>query len=510
MASDLSETRFQKLEDFSKKYYDPYSKAFSRSHIIQEIIEADSKIYRIAGRICAKRIMGKSMFLDVRDESGKIQVYSAKRKEKSPDITIDRNPPEPFDILKMVDIGDIIGVVGTCFLTKKGEKTMKVHSTVLLAKCLHPIPVVKEKKGQIYDKLSDHEIIYRQRYLDLLINEGSQQEFKLRSKIIQSIRMFLDTRNFLEVETPMLQATAGGAIADPFKTHHKALNMPLYLRIAPELYLKQLIIGGYSRIFEINRNFRNEGISVKHNPEFTMLELYGIYMDVEDMISLFEEIVCQAVKCVSQNLQIVYQDKEVSFVRPWKRLDYLEAIRERTNLSIDLQKMDTEGLRQDARNLGLKEKELNECNTFWNIVELIFDQIVEPDLIDPIIIVNHPKAISPLAKASSENEQLTQRFEPYVMGREIGNGFSELNNPIEQRERFIEQQRNHPESRIDEAFLKALEYGMPPTGGLGIGIDRLIMLLMNKTNIRDTLFFPLLRPLNVSNNEKRKENKEEI
>ena len=492
-ATDLEETRFQKLHRFTQEFYDPYQQEFEPTHLSCDVKTPSDEFYQLTGRIQARRTMGKAAFLDLQDRAGKMQLYFSLGGGKEEEVSAGK---KLFALLKLLDLGDLIGVTGTSFLTRRQEKTIQIKQLVLLAKCLHPIPVVKESQGIVYDDFRDHETKYRKRYLDLMISAQVRKDFQMRSQIIQRIRTFLLDRDFLEVETPMLQPNSGGAVATPFTTQHKALDIPLYLRIAPELYLKQLIVGEFHKVFELNRNFRNEGISLKHNPEFTMLELYVSYSNMEGVMALFEEMIFYASQCVSKDGCIDYQGKTVSFKPPWRRLDYLQAIEEKSGISIDMEKQDYLGLKREVtQKLNVSEEGLKGAKTFWHLVELIFDETVEKELIDPVLIVNHPKAISPFAKGWVDRPFLTARFEPYVMGREIGNGFSELNDPLEQYRRFVQQKKEHPDSIIDEHYVGALEYGMPPTGGLGVGIDRLVMLLLNKANIRDTILFPLLRPL---------------
>lgn len=491
--SDLYEVRLEKLQNLRNSGYDPYQKEFDRKHTVKELLQipvetySQEKKYSIAGRIRSKRMMGKAGFLDIEDDTGRIQFYVRKEEKEL-----------NFDIVKNLDIGDIVGIKGYLFLTKTGEKTLHVESMELLAKCLRPLPVVKETEEKIYDAFADKEQRYRMRYVDLIVNSHVREVFLTRSRIISHIRSFLNQEGFLEVETPMMQPIPGGANARPFITHHNALDMDLYLRIAPELYLKRLLVGGFTKIYELNRNFRNEGISYKHNPEFTMLEVYQAYGNMETMMDLCERLIISTVKEIHGTLKIPYGENEIDFTPPWRQIPYLDAIREYAGISIHPDS-DVRETIQEAVKQGYPESLFAEAASIWDVAEILFDEAVEKHLIQPVFIVKYPKAISPLAKANKEDPRFVDRFEPYVAGREIGNAFSELNDPFDQRERFLEQakkrQAGDEEAQfVDYDFLRALEFGMPPAGGLGIGIDRLVMILTNQHSIRDTIFFPLLRP----------------
>ncbi len=490
--SDLYEHRLQKLEQLQASGQDPYAAYFRPTHQSAQLLalpaaeHGEQGDFHLAGRIRSKRLMGKAGFLDLEDAHGRIQLYGA-QKELG----------ESYALFTELDLGDQIGVEGYLFVTKTGQTTLHLRRFVLLAKCLRPLPVVKEAEGRVFDAFADKEQRYRMRYVDLIVNPEVRQAFVLRSRIVAEIRSFLTSRGFLEVETPMMQPIPGGATARPFVTHHNALDMELYLRVAPELYLKRLIVGGFPRVFELNRNFRNEGISYKHNPEFTMLELYEAYGNMETMLQLCEELVVHVARSAVGRLQFEYDKHNLDLTPPWKRQPYLEAIAEHSGAKLDLA-MPLEEARQQAKKAGLRDEALTPCDSVWKIAELLFDEFTEPRLIQPTFIVDYPTAISPLAKAWPDRPQFVQRFEPYIAGREIGNAFSELNDPLEQKRRFAEQvaerEGGGEGGYMDLDYVRALEYGMPPTGGMGIGIDRLAMLLTNAHSIRDTILFPLMRP----------------
>lgn len=480
---DFKTIRLQKLEQLEKTNIEPYPNNYKISNSIKEIkenkekLEKEGTIVKTAGRLMLMRMHGKAGFSNIKDDSGSIQIY----------IKLDFVGEEKFNIFKLIDVGDIIGVEGPLFTTHTGEATIKVDNFVLLAKSLLPLP---EK----WHGLSDIEIRYRQRYVDLIMNDEVKESFKLRSKITQLIRGFLAEQEFLEVETPMMQPVYGGAAARPFITHHNTLDMDLYLRIAPELYLKRLIVGGFSKVFEMNRNFRNEGISTRHNPEFTMLELYQAYADYNDMMVLCENLICFIIKEIKGNLEFDYQGLKLNFNQPWARIKYLDAINHYTK--IDFNQIKTvEQAEKEAKKIGI---ETEKGMSVWAIANEIFEEKVEEHLIQPTFILDYPKELSPLAKGIPGNPDFVERFEPYIAGREVGNAFTELNDPIEQRKRFEDQQKKRDKGDLeahpmDWDFITALEYGMPPTGGLGIGIDRIIMVLINTNSIRDTILFPLLK-----------------
>ncbi|HKR81246.1 MAG TPA: lysine--tRNA ligase [Nitrospira sp.] len=444
----------------------------------KEALEQEKVSCTIAGRIVALRRFGKAAFAVLQDGSDRLQTYLKK----------DLLSPQAYTVAEQLDLGDWIGVTGTLFRTKTNEFTVEVHELVFLSKALRPLP---EK----WHGLTDVETRYRQRYVDLIANPDVHGIFAMRSRIISGIRAFLIDRGFLEVETPMMHPIPGGAAAKPFVTHHNALGVDLYLRIAPELYLKRLIVGGFPRVFEINRNFRNEGISTIHNPEFTMLEFYVAYADYHDLIRLTEELISSLAQQLLGKTVIEYQGKAINLAPPWRRWSYHQAILEVNGLAPSVLK-DREQALAAAKKLNVP------ADPKWplfNIVNEIFEETVEPNLDQPTFITDYPIDISPLARRKDADPALTDRFELYIAGREIANAFSELNDPLDQRERFEGQaaQRAAGDEEahvVDEDFLRALEYGMPPTAGEGIGIDRLIMLFTNQASIRDVVLFPQLRP----------------
>lgn len=425
----------------------------------------------IAGRLMAIRMHGKSIFADIKDETGRLQLYA----------NFNVLGEEQFKIFKTLDIGDIVGVRGSMLKSRTGEVTLKVESFKLLAKNIRSLP---EK----WHGLKDIETRYRRRYIDLIVNDEARQVFKARSQIIKGIRDFLDERGFMEVETPILQAIAGGAKAEPFVTHHNALHADLYLRVAPELYLKKLLVGGFTKVFEIGRNFRNEGISVRHNPEFTMMELYQSYADLYIMMDLTEELVTMLVKKLHDTDTVTFGDKEIHMASPWKRSSFYDILQEYTG--IDWRNAD---ITAEARKIGI------ECAPGTDVVDIldeVFDQKVQDNLINPTFITDYPVIMTPLAKRKEDDADLVYRFELFVAGMEMANAYSELNDPLEQRERFSQQKEllGDDDKDVDEDFLMALEYGMPPAGGLGIGIDRLVMVLTGSSSIRDVVLFPQLKP----------------
>jgi len=482
---DLNEMmlhRRKKLADLREKGIDPYGEKYVRTHHAQEILdnfaELENQPVVVAGRIMSARKQGKASFAHIADLSGKIQIY----------VKSDKLPEGAYDIFThSLDIGDIIGVEGLVFRTKRGEISINTTNFTVLSKSLRPLP---EK----WHGLRDIETKYRQRYVDLIVNPDSKDLFIKRSKIIKSIRRFLDGRDFLEVETPMLQPIAGGASARPFITYHNALNMNLYMRIAPELYLKRLLVGGLEKVYEINRNFRNEGISTRHNPEFTMLELYEAYSDLDGMMEITEKLVSQAASEVLGTTKIEYQGQMVDLTPPWKRITMADAIKEYAG--IDTEALSTaEEAKAVAEKHGLKIEGQPEKAV---IINEMFEELVEHKLIQPTFITDYPIEISPLTKSKKDNPKLTHRFELFITGRELANAYSELNDPLDQRDRFVKQMEQREKGddeaqMMDEDFLRALEYGMPPAGGLGIGIDRLIMLLTDAPSIRDVILFPHMR-----------------
>lgn len=480
--NDLTLPQNDKLEELQEKGVKLYGGKYIRTHLAIQLIEdypaLEGQKVNVAGRIMAIRGHGKASFANLQDGSGKIQIY----------LRLKDVGPESYQIFNQLDIGDIIGAEGNLFKTRSGEVTVAVENFTLLAKSLRPLP---EK----WHGLRDIELRYRQRYLDLLVNPPVREVFVSRSKIIQTMRKFLEQRGFLEVETPMMHLIPGGANARPFTTHHNALDLDLYLRIAPELYLKRLIIGGLEKIYEINRNFRNEGISTKHNPEFTMLELYQAYADYHDMLKLTEELIYTVTQEVLGTPVVVFEDVTLNLAPPYKKISMLEAVKQYAGI-------DFSGLDEPVK-ARAAAKTLNmtvEKDDSWGVIlNKVFEEKVEANLIQPTFILDYPIEISPLAKKKEDDPRLTYRFELYISGREIANAFSELNDPLEQRMRFLKQvekrQAGDEEAHMmDEDFVAALEYGMPPTGGLGIGIDRLIMIMTNSASIRDVILFPLLRP----------------
>lgn len=485
-ATQIRQSRIDKLDTWQKLGHNPYPYHFVKSSSNAEIqakyeslesgIETED-VVSVAGRVMALRNSG--MFIDLQDPSGKIQVFSHKENLSA----------EMLEALKLVDIGDIIGAKGTIRRTPRGELSVKSTEIQILGKSLLPLP---EK----YHGLTDLETRYRQRYLDLIMNPDSRSTLVQRSQIISEIRRLLLDKGFLEVETPMLQTIAGGAAAKPFITHHNTLDIDMFLRIAPELYLKRLIVGGISeKVFELNRNFRNEGISPKHNPEFTMMELYQAYADYNDMMDITEEIVITVAQKVLGTTTINFQGTEINLAGPWARKSMIECVKEETGVDFAAIETDEEA-RAAAKKLNVF---VEEYDTWGYALEKVFEDKVEHKLIQPIHITDYPREISPLAKAHRDNPRLVERFETRVYGWEIANAFSELSDPLDQRQRFEAQmaQRDHGDDeahQMDEDYITALEYGMPPAGGLGIGIDRLIMILTNSPNIRDVIAFPTLKP----------------
>jgi lysyl-tRNA synthetase class 2 len=478
--NELIALRRKKLDALRAKGVEPFGAGFEPSGSVGEVREKfkEGETLRAAGRITAHRDMGKSHFLDLRDASGRIQIY-VHAKEVGAELV---------DLFRLLDIGDFIGVEGTCFLTKSGEPTLKVHTFRLLAKALRPLP---EK----WHGLQDIEARYRQRYLDLFTNEHSRVVFQKRIAIVRETRRFLEERGFVEVETPILQGIAGGAAAEPFRTHHKALGLDLYLRIAPELYLKRLLVGGFNKVFEISRNFRNEGISRKHNPEFTMLEAYWAYADFEKIANLVEELICHLAEVVCGSLQIEHRDADgkiartINLKRPWRRARYHDLVREVAGK--DWFDLSSEQRRERATH-EFKLEILPQLADF-EVTQHLFEKLIEEATIDPLFVTHCPKELVPLARQNSEDSSLVDVFELIINGAEIAPGYTELNDPLVQRQRLLEQAGEETQ-RIDEEFLLALEHGMPPAGGVGVGIDRLTMLLTGAESIRDVILFPLLRP----------------
>lgn len=492
MSEELNDqlvVRRQKMQNFREHGLDPFGKRFERTHLSQEIVEQYDQFSKeeleeksveviIAGRIMTKRGKGKAGFAHLQDLKGQIQIYVRK----------DAIGEDSYEFFNTADLGDIIGVRGTVFKTNVGELSVKAQAVEYLTKALRPLP---EK----FHGLKDVEQRYRQRYLDLIVSENSKETFILRSRIIQAMRRYLDDQGFLEVETPMLHSIAGGATARPFITHHNALDMQLYIRIAIELHLKRLIVGGLEKVYEIGRVFRNEGISTRHNPEFTMLELYEAYADYNDIMSLTENLIAHTAQEVLGTTTVRYGEEDINLAPGWKRLHMADAVKEYTGVDFWHQ-MTKDEAQELAKQHGIEIKPTMEVG---HILNEFFEQKVEEQLVQPTFIYGHPVEISPLAKKNPEDERFTDRFELFIVRREHANAFTELNDPIDQRERFeaqlIEKEEGNDEAHeMDDDFIEALEYGLPPTGGLGIGIDRLVMLLTNSASIRDVLLFPQMRP----------------
>lgn len=479
--SELRQIRFDKLDELRKSGRDPYKEEkYEITNYSNEILtnfdEFDSKVVSMAGRIRSKRIQGKAIFIDLQDKDGRIQLYI--RQDKVND---------EFEWVKKYDLGDIIGIKGEVFRTQRGEISVRVFDIKLLSKSLQILP---EK----WHGLKDIDLRYRQRYVDLIVNEGVKETFLKRNKIIKTIRKYLDDLEFLEVETPILNPIAGGATAKPFVTHHNTLDIDLYMRIALELHLKRLVVGGFDRVYEIGKMFRNEGMSVKHSPEFTMMEVYAAYEDYTFMMELTEKLVLECVKVVNNgNLVIKYQDKEIDFSKPWRKVSMHDLVLEKTG--VDFYNLDFETAKKEAERLHL---EIDDTMTIGHFVNLAFEQYCEADLIQPTFVTHHPVEISTLSKKNPDDDRITNRFEAFVNGWEIANAYSELNDPIDQKERFEYQESRRANGdeeahSMDEDFINALEVGMPPTAGLGIGIDRLIMILTNSVNIRDIILFPTMK-----------------
>lgn len=487
--NEILKVRRLKLQELQQSGKDPfmvinYDVTHSTVDITENFEALEGQFVSAAGRLMSKRGMGKASFCDLQDRDGKIQLY----------VKIDDVGAEAYEDFKKFDIGDIIGVKGTVFKTHKGEISIKTATIILLAKSLQPLP---EK----WHGLKDVDLRYRQRYVDLIINPEVRKTFVMRSRIIKEIRRFLDDKGFLEVDTPLLNTIPGGAAAKPFITHHNTLDIDLYLRIAPELYLKRLIVGGMEKVYEMGRMFRNEGMSIKHNPEFTMMEVYEAYSDYRGMMELTENLVAAVAMEVLGTTRIAYQDQEIDLTPPWTRLSMTEAVLKYSGVDFDGIKGD-----EDARNAAREKKlHVDAKMTKGEVLNLMFEELVEEHLIQPTFIIDYPVEISPLTKKKPGRPDLTERFELFITGREMANAYSELNDPIDQKERFVNQMKkreagDEEANMMDDDFVNALEYGMPPTGGLGIGIDRLIMLLTDSYSIRDILLFPTMKPKNATDN----------
>lgn len=487
--SKLRTQRLEKIRQMQEEGIELFPNDFKIKHTSQEILEAyDSQksdvlekvdqIFALAGRIMALRQFGKASFFHLQDRTGKIQAY----------IKRDQVGHDTYALFKRLDVGDFAGITGKIFRTKTGELTIAVDTLRLLAKTVRPLP---EK----FHKLRDMETRYRQRYVDLLVNQEVREVFIKRAGIIQALRFFLNEREFLEVETPMMQPIPGGATARPFRTYHNALDMELFLRIAPELYLKRLVVGGLERVYEINRNFRNEGISTQHNPEFTMLEFYMSYATYAELLDLTEEMICHVCKHTLGEAPLVYQGKAIDLAKPWQRITVMEAIARYGGVDPSVLE-DREKALETAMSLG--------CNVtqkmgLGKVITQMLDHLVEPHLIQPTFVTGFPTEVSPLSRRNDRDPEMADRFELYIAGREIVNGFSELNDPFDQRERFQlqvqEREAGDEEAHLmDEDYIRALEYGMPPTAGLGLGVDRLVMIICDVPSIRDVILFPHLRP----------------
>lgn len=489
--NSLIKRRLEELEELKKRNIQPYAYNYDIDsysiNIKENFDKLEGKDVSIAGRLMSIRKMGKASFAHIQDSKGRIQIYLRKN-----DIN------EQYDVFKLLDIGDIVGIKGFVFKTRTGEITLHTKELKLLAKSIRPIPIAKEVVDEddnkvIYDQFADKELRYRQRYVDLIVNSDVKDVFIKRSKIISSLRGFLDERGIIEVETPVLQPMYGGAAARPFVTHHNTLDMKLYLRIADELYLKRLIVGGFEGVYEISKDFRNEGMDKTHNPEFTMMELYVAYKDYEWMMNFVEEMITAISKKVFGTTEFEIGDKKIDFKAPWHRISMVEEIQSKTGINVLSDSL--EEIKKAAEERGAK---LQGDESRGKLIDELFSVTIEPDLIEPTFVVDYPLEISPLAKKHREKEGLVERFEAYVMGNEICNAFSELNDPIDQKERFLQQKKaiesgDLEAHQIDEDYVKALEYGMPPTAGLGVGIDRLVMLLTNQSSIRDVILFPQMR-----------------
>jgi len=487
--NEFIKVRLEKLKALKEKGINPYpAAAFQVSHHSKDILDkyqglqpgehVENDKVSIAGRLMTIRDMGKSSFAHIQDAQGKIQVYFRK----------DGVGEKAYEVFKLLDLGDIVGIQGFPFKTKTSEVSVHVHSFEVLCKSLHQLP---EK----WHGLSDVEARYRHRYVDLIVNQDVRKTFEVRSKVVGAIRRYMDGQGFLEVETPMMHPIPGGAAAKPFTTHHNALDMDLFMRVAPELYLKRLVVGGFERVYEINRNFRNEGISVKHNPEFTMLEAYQAYGNHETVMTLTENLVAESAKAAGLGEKITIGDVELDFTPPYKRLPLLQALKEIGG--VDYDKTDIEELKRRLKGTSAVVKHIDSLSKA-EVAYLLFGELVEGKLIQPTFITEFPVEVSPLSKANPDKPEFAERFELFVLGREIANGFSELNDPIDQRRRFekqVELRKAGDEEGmfLDEDYILALSYGMPPAGGVGIGIDRLLMLLTNSASIRDVILFPLLR-----------------
>jgi lysyl-tRNA synthetase class 2 len=495
--SEQEQIRRNSLEEIKKLGFNPYPpESFKISHRSSEILsvfEADENALAdisLAGRIMSRRIMGKASFAEIQDSAGRIQIY-LNRDELCPD---EDKTLYTIVFKKLLDIGDIIGIRGKVFRTQTGEISVNAKELVILSKSIRPLPIVKEADGKVYDAVTDAEYRYRQRYVDLIVNPESRELFRKRTRIYNSLRELFNDRGYLEVATPVLQPIPGGAAARPFITHHNSLDIPLYLRIADELYLKRLIVGGYEGVYEFSKDFRNEGMDRSHNPEFTVLEIYVAFTDYKWMMDFTEEMIEKVALDLHGTTKVMVGDQEIDFKRPFKRITMLDSIKESTGF--DILGMDEEGLRSVADCLNV---EVDSSMGKGKIIDAIFGEKAEPHMIQPTFIIDYPVEMSPLCKKHRDNPELTERFELIVNGKEICNAYTELNDPIDQLERFKEQmklsEKGDDEAMfIDMDFVRALEYGMPPTSGMGMGMDRLVMLMTNQSSIQEVLFFPQMKP----------------
>lgn len=482
----LRAEKFRKLKDLRDAGINPYPHTYKRTHKISELLVKDSEFQAgdvkeeltatIAGRLMTKRPMGKAAFFNIADQSGNMQAY----------VQVSELSPEDQTAFKLLDIGDIVGISGYLFKTKKGELSLHVKEFKMLCKSVEPLP---EK----YHGIADIEIKYRQRYLDLIMSPETRHVFETRSKIIRSFKKYLDNAGFLEVETPVLQPIYGGAAAYPFSTQHRALDMKLFLKISPELYLKRLIVGGFEKVYEIGKNFRNEGIDRSHNPEFTMLEWYEAYTDYFDQMKRFEDVVSFVAKEATGSMKVTYQGKEIDFTPPWERISVYDAIKKYGHF--DVTKASAEQIEAEIKKYDPK---FDGAPSKGHLIMELFDHTVEPNIVQPTFIIDFPVEISPLTKSHRSIPGLVERFEPICAGMEIGNSYTELNDPEEQRSRLEEQESqrviDEEAQPMDEDFITAIEVGMPPTGGVGIGIERIVMLLTDQHSIRDILLFPTMKP----------------
>ena len=493
LQEDLTEVlrvRRDKLAKLQEMGRDPfkvsrYDRTSNSTEIKGNFEEFEGKVVKIAGRIMSKRIQGKAGFIDIQDQNGRIQCY----------VRLDRIGEEEYSIFSTYDIGDIIGVEGEVFKTKKEEISVKANEVVLLSKSLQVLP---EK----YHGLKDQDLRYRQRYVDLIVNPEVKDAFLTRTKALKALRSYLDERGFLEVETPILNTIAGGANARPFVTHHNTLDIPMYMRIANELYLKRLIVGGFDKVYEMGRMFRNEGMSIKHNPEYTAIELYQAYADYTDMMEITENVIAHMAEAATGSMKINYQGTEIDFTPPWRRMTMEECVKEYTGVDFSTINTDEEAL-AIAKEKGI---EITPGMRRGEVINAFFEEFGEDKLIQPTFITHHPVEVSPLAKRNAEDPRKTDRFEAFANKWELANAFSELNDPIDQKERFMDQLRkkelgDDEACDMDEDFINALEVGLPPTGGLGIGIDRVMMLLTNSASIRDVILFPTMKPITHKNTE---------